>query len=329
MNDMTHDHIRESVLERIEREGIKPHSRWYWLTQEYGLWTVWAISVVLGSLALAVVSFSSLYIGYALYEATHDNFLTFLLDTMPYLWFLAFAALMVAAHFNLRRTKKGYRYSPVLVTVGSLGFSVLGALFLHFFGAGYYLDYFLGRNLDSYQSRAEFESLTWQNPLAGRLIGAGRAPDPAGIVSGVIFTDINDKEWQLLTNDLNEHDDTLIRSGQKVRVLMATSSEQHEEILVVCGVFPWMWDEVPAVAKWREDRRAFVDNIQHHRGQVGEVVRQVEREIAKEGSEEIDRERILEPTGTSSSAIALNTASGQPSPCAQLPVFGPVDKPKI
>jgi hypothetical protein len=321
MNDMTDLHIRESVLERIEREGIKPHSRFYWLTQEYGLWTIWAISVVMGSLALAVVSFSSLYIGYALYEATHDNFLTFLLDTMPYLWFLAFAALMLSAHFNLRHTKKGYRYPPFLVIGASLGFSVLGALFLHFFGAGYYLDYYLGRNLDAYQSRAEFESLTWQNPLAGRLIGTGRAPDSAGVVSGVIFMDIKDKEWQLLTNDLSEHDDTLLRSGRKVRVLMATTSKQHEEVLVVCGVFPWMWDEVPAVAKWRENRRAFVENIKHHREQVSEVVREVEREITKEGNEEIDRARVLEPTGTSSSAIALNTASGQPSPCAHLPLF--------
>src|SRR5690606_21014678 len=102
--------LKDSVLERLEKEGITPHSRYYWLSYEYAFWAAWLISVFLGSVALAVLSFASVYIGYSLFEATHGGFLTFFFDTLPYIWLVAFAALTLVAYFNLKNTKRGYKY---------------------------------------------------------------------------------------------------------------------------------------------------------------------------------------------------------------------------
>ncbi len=328
MNDTTENNrLADSVLERLEREGITPRSRFYWMTQEYGLWGAWVVSVILGSFALAVASFSSLYVGYSLYEATHDTFLTFLLDTLPYLWFAAFAVMLLSAYFNLRYTKKGYRYSFLWVAGSSFGFSVAGGILLHFLGAGYYLDHYLGRSLDTYHSRAELETMVWQNPPAGRLVGFGRPPGAADQIPGIIFTDVKDREWQLMTTDLSERESDLIRSGRKVRVLVATSSTQSEEVMVVCGVFPWLLDEAPMIAKLRDDRRLFAENLKIRREHVAGVIREVSREVSGEGEGGPRRPDVLDPSGTSSSAIALDTVSGQPSSCSKLPLFrgpGPI-----
>src|SRR5690606_18433909 len=102
-------------------------------------------------------------------------------------------------------------------------------IFLHFIGGGYYLDQFLGKHVEVYQSRSELEALAWQNPPAGRLVGFARVPDPTDTIPGVIFKDIKDRDWQLMTTDLSEHDVELLRSGRKVRVLIATSSGQAED----------------------------------------------------------------------------------------------------
>src|SRR5690606_40503149 len=118
--------LKDNVLERLEREGITPHSRYYWLSYEYAFWGAWVLSVVLGAVALAVLSFTSVYIGYSLFEATHGGFLTFLIDSLPYLWLLAFALLTLVAYFNLRNTKRGYKYPLYLVVGSSFSFSILG-----------------------------------------------------------------------------------------------------------------------------------------------------------------------------------------------------------
>ncbi len=329
MNDMTENRrLTESVLERLERDSITPRSRFYWMTQEYGLWGAWFASVILGSLALSIVSFSSLYIGYSLYEATHDNFLTFILDTLPYAWFAAFAIMLLAAYFNLRHTKNGYRYSFLLVAGSSFGFSVAGGILLHFLGIGYYLDQYLGQSLETYHSRAELETLAWQNPPAGRLVGHGHPPAPAGVISGSLFTDVRDREWQIMTTDLSERETDLLRSGRKVRVLVATSSSQADEALVACGVFPWLLDEAPIIAKLRDDRRIFIENIKQRRERVVGTIKDIkDTEPGEDGKTEkasLVLASIAELPGTPSAAITLNTASGQPSPCGKLPMFMPL-----
>lgn len=319
--NMENHTMKEDVLSRLEREGITPRPRFYWLSQEYGLWAAWIASVAVGSVALAVVSFSSLYIGYSLYEATHDNLLTFLMDTLPYLWFLAFAVMAVAAYFNLRHTKKGYKYPFILMIGSSFGFSILGGMFLHYLGAGYYLDRFLGAHLESYQSRAEFETVMWQAPIAGRLIGAVEGGHVTDTIPGVLFTDVDHHEWQLTINELGEREVKLLRSGKKVRLIIATSSESAPEAIVVCGVFPWLLDEAPMIAKLRDDRRRFVDNIAERRQRPPVTLEEVKGQFQGPGDRGPDPANILDPSGTSSSAISSATASGQPSACARLAVY--------
>lgn len=323
MSEYKYNSTKESVLDRLEREGIEPHSRFYWMTQEYGLWAAWATSVALGSLALAVLAFSSLYIGYSLYEATHNNLLTFLFDTLPYIWFGAFIVMILAAYFNLKRTRKGYKYPFLLLVGSSFGFSVIGGICLHFLGAGYYLDYILGENLETYQSRVEFETLMWQAPSAGRLVGVARVPDQTSSIPGMLFKDVKRQDWQLVVSDLGKKDINLLLSGMKVRILVATSSANQENVRVVCGVFPWLLDEAPAIAKLREDRRTFRQNIQDRKDKVIATLEKVEQEITNEPESKPNPERVREPVGTSSTALSLSTASGNLSPCAKLPLYQP------
>lgn len=318
MNDKgQHKDIKDSVLARLETEDIRPTSRWYWLTQEYGLWIIWFISVALGALSVAVIMFLSIYIGYSFYEATHRNFLTFLMETVPYLWLLAFLALIVVAYINVRYTRRGYRYPFILVIGSSFGFSVLGGMFLHYLGAGYQLDRLLGEYVPAYQSRAEFELVSWQDPADGRLVGTARVPDESGAIQGVIFTDIRAHEWQLSTPDLRERDNRLLRSGERVRVLMATSSDTGGDIFVVCGVFPWMADTAPAISRLRADRTFFIESVRERQERIRGVIKQVEQGIKGE------RPAVPSPdlAMASGTALSFDTDSGQPSPCGKLPLF--------
>src|SRR3989344_4015426 len=243
--------LKESVLSRLEKEGIEPRSRLYWLSHEYALWGAWGLAVLCGALALSVASFASLHIGYALYEASHNDFLTFVFDALPYLWLVAFFLLIAVSYFNLRHTKRGYRYPIILVVGSSIGFSVLGGGFLHWLGAGWYFDQMLGEIVPAYQSRAKFEEEIWQKPMAGRLVG--KVVQQPEEVDYAAFVDAEGEYWRLNTEELREHDVDLLQSGRKVRILAATSSEFAEGSLYVCAVFPWILEHAPGLKEWRAD----------------------------------------------------------------------------
>ena len=306
--------IKESVLDRLEREGITPRSRLYWLSYEYAFWATWFLSVVLGAVALAVLSFTSLYIGYSLYEATHQSFLTFFLDTLPYLWFLAFGLLTLVAYFNLRNTKRGYKYPLYLVVGSSFGFSVVGAIALHSIGAGFYLDHYMGERLESYQSRAEFEAQMWQNPLAGRMLGAAKALDD-GDLERVRFTDVKNEEWDITITELRPKDSELLLSGRKVRMLVATTTEELREGMVACAVFPWILDDAPGVTRWRAERKNFVEDVEERREKLLELVEDI-KEVVEDGVSVPSSPPNLSTT-TPETVIEI----AKQSPCAKHPVF--------
>lgn len=281
MNDKNKTVFKENLLKRLEAEAISPHSRLYWLTHEYALWGAWGITVLLGALAVAVTSFASLHIGYALYEATHQDFLTFFFEALPYLWLMAFGLLVGVAYFNLRHTKRGYRY-PILLVLGStFGFSLIGGGLLHLLGGGWYLDKWLGETMPGYQSRAEFEEALWQRPMAGRLVGRARVGGVPAPTDTIIFMDSSDKEWQLNTKTLREREGALLLSGNKVRILMATSSLEDKDILYVCAVFPWLLDHAPMVKEWKGDRAAFVEEVRLHRQRMEQLAKEDTVPLAK------------------------------------------------
>ncbi|PIR86013.1 hypothetical protein COU14_01205 [Candidatus Kaiserbacteria bacterium CG10_big_fil_rev_8_21_14_0_10_44_10] len=314
MNESMNNKIKESVLERLEREGITPRSRLYWLSYEYAFWGAWLLSVVLGAVALAVLSFTSLYIGYSLYEATHQSFLTFFFDTLPYLWFLAFAGLTIVAYFNLRNTKRGYKYPLYLVVGSSFGFSVVGAVVLHSLGAGFYLDHYMGQHLKSYQSRAEFEAQMWQNPLEGRLLGVLKAPSDDDLKQ-VLFTDVNNEDWDVTITELRTRDAELLLSGHKVRMLVATTTEELRDGMIACAVFPWILDAAPGVERWRAERKNFIEDVEERRAKLQELVKDI-KEVVK------DDDSVSPPRPNFSTTTAEDVVRvAEQSPCSNHPVF--------
>ncbi len=306
--------IKQSVLDRLEREGITPHSRLYWLSYEYAFWAAWVLSVILGAVALAILSFTSLYIGYSLYEATHQSFLTFFLDTLPYLWLLAFGSLTLVAYFNLRNTKRGYKYPLYLVVGSSFGFSVVGAMMLHSIGAGFYLDQYMGEQLESYQSRAEFEAQMWQNPLAGRMLGAVKRLE-YGDQEQVRFIDVKNEEWNITITELRPKDSELLLSGRKVRMLVATTTEDVRDGMVACAVFPWILDDAPGVTKWREERNNFVEEVEERRAKLLDLLEDI-KEVVEDDDVVLSSRPNLSTT-TPETVIEV----AKKSLCANHPIF--------
>ena len=144
--------ISSSILARITGEHITPKPRYAFLLREGFLISLVLATILVGTVAVAVMIFILMSANYALYEATHSNFVTFLFDVLPALWGLSFVALILLVYTELRQVKSGYRYSVGTIIGGSLLLSCVGGLVLHGLGCGYALDQFLGKQVSMYMS---------------------------------------------------------------------------------------------------------------------------------------------------------------------------------
>ncbi len=69
----------ETILSRIEKEGMCPRPRWQFFLREGVIWTVGIASIGVGALAVAATLFEVRHAWWDAYEATHETFLTFLI----------------------------------------------------------------------------------------------------------------------------------------------------------------------------------------------------------------------------------------------------------
>jgi len=254
--------IRHRVLCTIDEQKVAPRSKYLYWCENTAMWFIWLFTVLLGALATAVLLFTSSYRYYDIYEATHDNFVTFFLEALPVLWIVAFIVLMFVAMRGLRATRRGYRLSPVLVGGSSIGVSVLLGMIGSALGFGFVVDRALGEFAPMYYSQAEREQVIWQHPAEGRLTGraVGAAAPEVGQIS---FIDSAEVVWVMDIQELRQQDRELLESRARVRVLGQHMSDDPARFHA-CGVFPWMLDKNRPMKELSAERQAYVDKMYAH-----------------------------------------------------------------
>ena len=222
------------------------------------MWLFWLLSILIGALAVAVSVFVMSHNQYALYEATHNNGLTALVDTLPYLWLVVFGLMSAFAIYNLRHTSHGYRYPVWYIISSSVVLSFAGGSALQMFGLGYVVDDTLGNNVKSYMSQEKVEKVMWQSPEDGRLLGK-QVLDTVSPTTTVIFEDDSGERWTMNVSDLNEKERDLLKSEQKVKIVGITDDGSLR--FHACGAFMSMMNKEITNRQMREQREKFVDRM--------------------------------------------------------------------
>lgn len=298
--------LRQSVLERIDRDRVCPRSRLFFHSRECFVWTLWFITVCVGALAIAVTLFVIGHQRYALYEATHDNYFTFLVTVLPYVWIVTLIFMIVFAVYNIRKTKRGYRYSVTMIAGSSVLVSLAGGAGLQLLGLGAYIDYEFGRLMYTYPSQEKIERALWQAPDDGRLLG--RLVGPVGVATATVwFVDEEGTRWRTDISDLFAADHRVLSTRVPVRLMglrdeASTSSDRFH----ACAVFPWYYgpDGTRMPDEPETMRQAFLQRIYEH------------KRTAQGRAEALREVRV---------AAAEHTGSGV-GPCAQLPVVSRVER---
>lgn len=252
--------LKDSVFDRIESEKLCPRSKLYFKGKECLIWTLWLLSVILGSFAVAVTMFVVTYQQYALYEATHYNFFTYLVDVLPYLWLIVFILMVYVAFYNLRHnTSHGYRYPLWIIMSSSIFLSLVGGFTLQIFSLGHAIDNIIAEYVPVYVSQNKQEEKVWQFPSEGRLVGK-QVFSTMSPTTTVIFEDISGKRWQMNVSELPESDLEILASGKTVKLLGKPLDEEYS-MFHVCIVSFWINDGLTVVEDRSEDKKLFIKKL--------------------------------------------------------------------
>ena len=235
-NNREDDGLAKRVLERIDSERLAPRPRWEFIAKSYFFWTLGALAVVLGALAVAATLFEITNVDWRLSVATHSSPLSFFLATAPFFWVIALALFILIGYVNVRRTNHGYRYSLTIIALGAVLTSLALGSGLYTAGLGRAIEEVIGDHPPFYRPILFAERSWWLAPEKGLLGGQIVSATPGDAF--FVIHDFTGRTWEVDGSDLHTPDLETIARGGIVRIVglpvSATSSAFH-----ACFVFPW------------------------------------------------------------------------------------------
>ena len=186
--------FEDKVLTEIKKHGSELIPRWRFLLQDYVVWAIGVLALLLGALAFSVFIYLSINNDWDLYREISSSFLDFFILTLPYFWILSLGLFIFVVDYNIKHTKHGYRYPLFLVVLGSIASSMLlGAVFFKA-GISQALDRILGDNAPFYADIINPRLGFWSQPEQGRL--AGKIIRRIDDTQYILF-DRRQHEWQI------------------------------------------------------------------------------------------------------------------------------------
>jgi len=161
----------KDILERIKKEQIKPKSKWHFVLKDSVVWFVFAVSIVFGALSFSVILHFWEINDWDAYYRVNENFLAFVLLTMPYFWLVCFLLFVSVAYLYLRHTKTGYRLEFAKVVIWNLVLSLVFGAVLYSVGAGRQVENEFAKRASFYNDIRNGQEGVWLRPEQGVIIG--------------------------------------------------------------------------------------------------------------------------------------------------------------
>ncbi len=230
MNKQTYNSdFSQKILRTLDEKNMTPRPRWYFVLQEGGVWVLGFFATFCGAVAISATLFVFATAPFQFQEVTHNNVISFWLDFIPFLWIGLFAVFVLVTDYALTRTKRGYRYSLITITISSVTLSIVLGYVGFVIGLGEFLENNIGKSVPFYTPVHVTMIELWNQPEQGLLTGVVRGTSTFSLY-------VNDEvSYALDVSEISQAQRDFFFDGALVSVI-GTSTKPH--ILSVCMVVP-------------------------------------------------------------------------------------------
>ncbi|HCC67912.1 TPA: hypothetical protein DEP90_01705 [Patescibacteria group bacterium] len=228
--------ISREILEKIEKEDIKPIGRWSFVLRNYILWTLFVLNILFGSIgfALTIFLFDSSD-AFELILSVNDLFEVLIL-AIPMVWVVLTILFVVIAYLNFRYTDKGYKLSFVkLVITNTLMIMVLG-YGIYSMGLPRYINGILAERIPEYARIVDPRYRVWDRPEQGYLAGEIVSLKESLEGEYIMIIDLNGEQWSVNITDAQIRRAVSLRKGEKIK---AYGNMFEDNTFKASDVLPW------------------------------------------------------------------------------------------
>jgi len=221
--------LSQKVLQKIKDKKITPKPRWEFLLKDYVIWGLGILCLLVGSLAMAVIIYMIQSNNWDLYEYVSDSLAGFIFATLPYFWIALLALFILAADYNLKHVKGGYRYRLPAVVVASIvicGF--LGTIFFNF-SLGQTIDNAFTTNLPAYERLSRYRRDIWHKPPKGVLAGMMTSQLD---IDEYEFRDLQNQMWRVDTREMPLEFKSMLKAGQPMILIGKNIGDGKFKVLI-------------------------------------------------------------------------------------------------
>jgi hypothetical protein len=171
MNKESEEHsLREAVLERIDRDALRPRPLWHFLLHEWSIRVSAVLALCVGSLATALTIYLLAVNRYTEQQVVTSMW-SVIFNTLPWIWLAIFGIALFYTVHAFRETRRGYRYNSKWLVLIALASSVFFGAGLYATGLGEKVDDYLLAEVPLYQPLTGFHHGRWMDIRSGVLAG--------------------------------------------------------------------------------------------------------------------------------------------------------------
>ncbi len=186
--------LSKKIIQKIERENIKPYSKWHFLFKRSVIWTLFMISVLSGALSSGVLIYQFQNTEWNLYEHYNHSLLEFIMIVIPYFWIVFLILFSILVFYYFRRTESGYRKNTAWVIFITLFLSFAGGAALNQMGLSEKVETSFQKRVPFYRSMIERRRRMWSAPRRGLLAGKIIKIEAQ---NNLLLVDFHKRVWQI------------------------------------------------------------------------------------------------------------------------------------
>lgn len=211
--------LTEKVLKNIEQQNITPRPKWVFRLQDLAVWFSSAIFIMIGGFAFSVVIYMIKDSDWYVYQNMGSSLWGFLLLMLPYFWLIVLGILVAVANYNLKVTKKGYRFHlRTIVAFVMLASMIIGTA-LYYAGMGRAIDESFASRLPFYEefvNKMNRDRRLWMRPEHGLLAGMVISVSEDG---KMLVSDFNNDVWRVVSSDATILQGRALGNKQAVKIV--------------------------------------------------------------------------------------------------------------
>lgn len=216
----------QDILGKIKDKHKPPKARWKFLLKEYTIWGLGVVSVMVGALAISVMIYLVANDDWQIYHKVSRNIWHFIILSLPYFWLVLLAIFVAASFYYIKHTRKGYRYSVLMVVAFSIISSIVTGSIFYFFGLGQAIDDVLGQRAPFYERFFNPRMGFWSDAENGRLTGLVLSVTGRRIL---ILADPARAEWNVDISKAESKFGAMPEAGKPIRLLGRKTGERQFE----------------------------------------------------------------------------------------------------